>query len=202
MRNNLLKHFFRPNYAPVYVPIALSFIGTLLYLLTNKLPLWLHDHWSLTYFLLAPFVHVGVMHFFLNALALHYIGGMLMLPTLGARRFLLVFTGGIVIATIANNLLAEIPAVGISAGIMALLACALYPYGRLPMKLLLIHDLLRLRPFPLHYIAAFIVCLDIAGIIFGWHFFAHWAHLAGFATGGGLGFYFFRRNPPPRHWLH
>ena len=79
-----------------------------------------------------------------------------------------------------------------------MLSCALYPYGRAPMKFLFIHDVLRLPPFPLYGVAAFIVMLDIAGVLLGWGYFAHWAHLGGFAAGGVVGWLIFRRRPRRR----
>ena len=76
--------------------------------------------------------------------------------------------------TLLNNFLSDAPAIGISAAVLGMLSCALYPYGRAPMKFLFIHDVLRLPPFPLYGVAAFIVMLDIAGVLLGWGYFAHW----------------------------
>lgn len=93
------------------------------------------------------------------------------------------FALGAIAGHLANNIFGGAPAIGISAAVLAMLGCALHPFGRLPVKLLLIHDILRLPPFRLSSVAGFIVALDVAGILFGWGFFAHWAHLAGFASG-------------------
>ena len=91
------------------------------------------------------------------------------------------------------------PRIGISAAVLGMLSCALYPYGRAPMKFLFIHDVLRLPPFPLYGVAAFIVMLDIAGVLLGWGYFAHWAHLGGFAAGGVGRLAYFSPSPaPPR----
>lgn len=162
-----------------------------------------HDRWTLRYFLASPFVHAGAAHLLLNVMALHYIGGMMLLPLIGARRFILLFVGAALVATAVNNLMTPAPAIGISAAVMALLSCSLYRYADAPMKLLLLHDLLRLPPFRLRHLAAFIVALDVLGVVFGWHFFAHWAHLTGFAVGLAAGQFFFRaRRPPPPRVIH
>jgi len=174
-----------PRYQPVIVPAVLSVMGALFYRFAdNELLLYvLYDRWSLRYFALSPFVHAGAAHALLNIMALHYIGGMMLLPLIGARRFIILFIVAAVTATAVNNLFTMAPAIGISAAVMALLSCSLYRYANAPMKFVILHDLLRLPPFRFRYVAAFIVVLDVAGIVFGWHFFAHWAHLTGFAVG-------------------
>ena len=197
------RRFFHPYYIPIYLPAVLSLIGTLFFLFGDRTTLiWmLHDRWSLTYFLCAPFIHSGVFHLILNVFFLHYVGGQMLLPIIGARRFILLFVTAAVVGNIVNNLVSIVPAIGISAATMSILACTLYRYGEMPMKFLLLHDLLRLPPFQLRYLAAFAVLVDIAGIIFNWHFIAHGAHLGGFATGLVFGAYFFRRPPPFPFWF-
>ena len=181
----LPTRFFHPDYAPIYVPILLSLAGAIFFMQSDSLTLLtlLSNRWSLHYFLATPFIHGGAGHFLLNTLALHYIGGMMLLPLLGKKQFSLLLLVAAVTANLVNNLLSEAPAIGFSGAIMGVVACALYPYARAPMRLLFIHDILRLPPFQFRYIVAFIVALDILGIIFNWHFFAHWAHLGGFAAG-------------------
>jgi len=191
-----------PGYWPVYTLAALSIIGAVAmqFLPVRTLVALFDNRWSLAYLLFAPFLHGGLFHVFLNILMLHYIGGQLLLPILGARRFLIVFTVSALAGELINNLVSTVPAIGISAGVLGMLACSVYPYGRLPMKLLLIHDILRLRPFPLWTVAAFVVFLDILGLVFSWGFFAHGAHLAGFAAGAGCGWWFFKRPPGWPGW--
>ena len=189
------RRWLIPGYWPIYLIIALSAVGTIFFINRDiNLVMLLSRPWSLSYILLSPFLHAGLGHFILNAFALHFIGGQLLLPILGARLFLVLFAVAAVSGTVANNILGDAPAIGISAAILGMLSCALYPFGRVPMKLLFIHDILRLRPFPLWGVAAFVVMLDLAGIIFGWQSFAHWAHLAGFATGGIFGWFIFRQR--------
>lgn len=191
-----LHRFFHPDYAPIYVPALLSLAGTLFYLQADRLQLiaLLSDRWSLHYLLAAPFVHSGLAHLVLNTAALHYIGGNMLLPLVGRRLLVALLVAGIFAGNLLNNLLSPAPAIGISSGLMAIIACALYPYGRMPMKLLFIHDFLRLPPFQYRYIVAFIFAMDILGIVLGWHFFAHWAHLGGFASGLAIGYLRFRRR--------
>ena len=100
----------------------------------------------------------------------------LLLPLLSTGQWLWLFGGGALAGHLANNLFGNTPAVGISAAVLAMLGCAIFPFGKMPVKLLLIHDILRLPPFRLSSVAAFFVALDIIGIIFNWHFFAHKAH--------------------------
>ena len=192
------------GYWPVYSLAALSLLGAAaMAFLPRRLLLAIFDEqWSVAYLLVSPFLHDGLLHAVLNIFMLHFIGGQLMLPLLGARRFLLLFAAAALAGGVINNLFSPVPAIGISAAVLAMLSCAVYPYGRLPMKLLLIHDMLRLRPFPLWTVVAFVVCLDIMGIIFGWRVFAHWAHLAGVATGAVGGWIFFGRRRIRRRVLH
>lgn len=186
-----------PGRAPVYIIAAMSICGALFfsYGSDSAVRFVMQDQWSIPYLVLSPFIHAGAAHALLNILGLHYIGGEMLLPILGARRFVALFALSALAGGVINNLLGSAPAVGISATVLAMLSCSLYRFGNIPMKLLLIHDMLRLNPFPLWKVAAFVVILDIAGILFGWGFFAHWAHLAGFATGAAFGYLIFR--PPP-----
>lgn len=186
--------FFHANYSPIYVPAVLSFAGTLFYLYADRLQLiaLLADRWSLHYLIATPFIHAGAAHFIFNVMALHYVGGQMLLPLMGRRHFIALLAIGAIVGNLLNNILSPTPAIGISSAIMALLACALYPYGKVPMKFLFIHDILRLPPFQFRHIAAFIVALDICGIIFNWHFFAHFAHLGGFVSGAVFGYFRFK----------
>ena len=179
-------------YWAVYIIIAASVLGTLLFLSAAARNFILAEQYTSQYLLVSPFMHAGFTHLFLNIMGLHYIGGRMLLPFIGNRRFCWLFALSAFGATMINNLFAAAPAVGISAAVLGMLSCALYPLGRMPVKLLLIHDLFRLRPFALWKVAAFAVLLDVCGIIFGWGFFAHWAHLAGFAIGGIFGYVIFR----------
>lgn len=198
--NEMLRRLnLDPRLLPVYALIAASGAGLILYESGEADAILGSSRWSPLYLLIAPFMHAGLAHFILNAMALYIIGGQMMLPVLRTRRFLLVFAAGALGGEVANNLLTQSPAVGISAAVLALLSCALFPFGRAPMKFLLLHDLLRLPPFPLWSMAALIVALDIAGLIFEWSFFAHWGHLAGFASGAVAGFFIFRRRPRHLH---
>lgn len=194
-----------PGYAPIYAIAAASIAGTLFFAFAPSpvLAALFANSWSPLYLIAAPFIHAGVGHVLLNILGLHFIGGQMLLPQLGQRRFVVLFGLAALAGGVVNNLLGAAPAVGISATVLAMLSCSLYRWGRTPMKLLLIHDLLRLRPFPLWKVAAFVVALDVAGIIFGWRLFAHWAHLAGFATGGIFGWaVFIRRRQKTQRTLH
>ena len=185
----LMRHFFNFQAGaprrewPIWAIGAASVAGTLFLVSTRSPPMFLLERWSPGYLLVAPFMHAGVGHLLMNLLALHFVGGQMTLPMLGARRFLLLFFLAMFAGNIGNNFLGDAPAVGISAALMGVFSCALFRHGRAPMRLLLLHDVLRLRPFPLWKMAVFVVGLDIVGIVFGWQFFAHWAHLSGFATG-------------------
>lgn len=195
------RRFFHPYYMPICIPTMLSLVGVLFYHADRSALLEiLHARWSVGYFLVSPFVHAGMLHFLLNVMLLHYVGGMMLLPVIGRRRFVILFAIAAIAGNVANNLFSEAPAVGMSAAVMGILATSLYRYGDAPMRLLLIHDLFRLPPFPLRYIVAFVVLLDVAGIIFRWNFIAHWAHLGGFAAGLLFGAYVFRRPPPFWPW--
>ena len=189
-----LKSFFIPGYRAIYLISAASIVGTLLFATGNE---WLYriltDRWTLQYLLLSPFMHAGLIHMILNIMGLHFIGGQMLLRLIGEKWFLLLFVVSALAGILFNNFLSGTPAIGISAAVLGMLSCALYPYGRAPMKILFIHDVLRLPPFPLYGVAAFIVMLDIAGVLLDWGFFAHWAHLGGFAAGGVVGWFIFRR---------
>ncbi|MGI9298141.1 MAG: rhomboid family intramembrane serine protease [Gammaproteobacteria bacterium] len=200
---------FVPGYWPVYAIAAASVCGALSFSSDAARHFVFAGQWSPQYLVLSPFVHAGAAHLFLNVLGLHFIGGQMLLPFLGAWRFLFLFAATAAAGTIGNNIFGGGPAAGISAAVLGMLSCALHRFARTPMRLLLIHDLLRLRPFPLWTVAAFVVFLDVAGIVFGWRFFAHWAHLAGFAAGGIAGFFLFGASPPfrrrpksPRRTVH
>lgn len=190
--------FNRGNW-PIHFLAALSCAGWLFY---ESSPVEameiLTDRWSPAYWLLAPFFHGALWHFLLNALALNFLGAPL-LRILGTRRFLELFAAAAFAANLANNLFGENPAVGISGAVLGILGCMTYPYGRAPVKFLVIHDLLRLPPFPLWTAAAGLALLDVAGILFKWGIFAHWGHLGGLACGMAMGWIYFRRPPdiPP-----
>lgn len=190
-----MRRFFIPGFAPVYAIGGASFVGALL--LSNS-PGWVIDvlqsRWSPQYFVLATFMHAGFLHALLNVAALFFIGGQLLLPTLAMRRWLWLFGGGALAGHLANNIFGDAPAVGISAAVLAMLGCAIFPFGRMPVKFVLLHDILRLPPFRLSSVAGFLVMLDITGIIFGWQLFAHLAHLGGFAFGITFGYLHFRRR--------
>ena len=204
-----IHRFLRPGYQPVYLIAAASVIGTLFFSTVQSqwLPELLSGRWTLQYFLLTPFMHGGFAHLLFNLMALHFIGGMMLLPAVGWRNFLLVFVIAIMVGNLANNFFAANPAIGISGGIMGMLSCVLYPLGRVPMKFLFIHDILRLPPFPLYGVAIFVVMLDIAGLLFSWQHFAHWGHLGGFAAGAVVGWFIFcyprrRQKRQPRMTIH
>ncbi len=184
------------SYAPVAALIGLAIAGTVLYATSERAALLelFSDRWSMRYLSASTFMHGGFLHLLLNAMALHLVGGQMLLPFLRGPRVLALFAAGALAGHLANNLLGEAPAIGISAAVMGMLAFALYPFHKLPMRLMIIHDILRLRPIPLGALAVFIVALDITGIILDWGFFAHWAHLGGFAAGGLAGMVFFRRQ--------
>ena len=184
-----------PAKRPIHIIIALSAAGWLFFESDPARALRiLSARWSPEYWLLSPFFHGALWHFLLNAMALNFLGGPL-LRILGARRFVALFIAAAVAANLANNLFADAPAVGVSGAILGLLACMTYPFGQAPMKFLLLHDLLRLPPFPLWKIAAGLALLDVAGIVLRWEFFAHWGHLGGFLCGLAMGWIFFRRPP-------
>ncbi len=196
-----LTRYFIPNHWPIYAIGGASVAFTLF---SRELApfIFTENMWSPVYLLGSPFIHAGAGHLLFNVLALHYIGGMLLLPLLGTRRFLALFFLAAIVAGAANNIISGIPAVGISAAVLAMFSCALYRYAYTPMKLLFIHDLFRLRPFAMWKLGAFIVGLDVAGIVFGWGFFAHWAHLTGFAVGGVFGWFALARRRLPGRRLH
>ena len=184
---------------PIHTLIALSCAGWLFYesdpASAQKI---VSAQWLPAYWLLAPFFHGALWHFLLNAMALNFLGGP-MLRILGARRFLELFAVCAFAGNLANNLFGDSPAIGISGAVLGILGCMTYPYGRAPVKFLVIHDLLRLRPFPLWKVAAGLALLDATGILFNWGFFAHWGHLGGLAAGMAMGWLHFRRPPdiPP-----
>ena len=196
-----LTRYFIPNHWPIYAIGGASVAFTLF---SRELApfIFTENMWSPVYLLGSPFIHAGAGHLLFNVLALHYIGGMLLLPLLGTRRFLALFFLAAIVAGAANNIISGIPAAGISAAVLAMFSCALYRYAYTPMKLLFIHDLFRLRPFAMWKLGAFIVGLDVAGIVFGWGFFAHWAHLTGFAVGGVFGWFALARRRLPGRRLH
>ena len=196
-----LTRYFIPNHWPIYAIGGASVAFTLF---SRELApfIFTENMWSPVYLLGSPFIHAGAGHLLFNVLALHYIGGMLLLPLLGTRRFLALFFLAAIVAGAANNIISGAYAAGISAAVLAMFSCALYRYAYTPMKLLFIHDLFRLRPFAMWKLGAFIVGLDVAGIVFGWGFFAHWAHLTGFAVGGVFGWFALTRRRLPGRRLH
>ena len=194
-----MRRFSVPVLSPakrvIYVFVALSGAGWVFVEVAPEVARnILAERWTPEYWVLAPFFHGALWHFLLNAMALNFLGEP-MLRALGERRFVTLFAVGILAGNLANNLFAESPAVGISAGVLGILAAMTYPFGRAPMKFLVLHDLLRLPPFQLWKIAAGLVGLDVAGIVFQWGVFAHWGHLGGFLAGLVAGWVFFRRPP-------
>ena len=184
---------------PIHILIALSCAGWLFYESSRTAALEILDgQWLPAYWLLAPFFHGALWHFLLNAMALNFLGAPL-LRILGPRRFLELFAVCAFGGNLANNLFGDAPAIGVSGAVLGILGCMTYPYGRAPVKFLVIHDLLRLRPFPLWKVAAGLALLDAAGVLFNWGFFAHWGHLGGLASGMAMGWLYFRRPPdiPP-----
>lgn len=190
-----MRRFFIPGFAPVYIIGGASFVGALLFL---QPPEWLHgifvDRWSLRYLVVATFVHGGVLHALLNVMALFFVGGQLLLPVLRLRHWLLLFGGGALAGHLANNIFTNTPAIGISAAVFAMLGCAIFPFGKMPVRFMLLHDVLRLPPFRLSSVAYFLIMLDILGVILGWGLFAHTAHLAGITLGAAYGYLHFHRR--------
>lgn len=150
------------------------------------------SRWSLPYLVLAPFVHGNFLHLALNLMAFYYIGCGMLRPLIGNKLLILLFLVSIAMGHLLNNLMSDSYAIGISGGVMGILVASLYQYSKAPMKIALLHDIFRWRPFPLRNIVIFIVGLDICGIIFGWYFFAHWAHLGGFFGGLIMGYIIFK----------
>ena len=128
-----MRRFFIPGFAPVYIIGGASFAGALL---LQYPPDWiyalLHNHWSPQYLLLATFMHAGFWHALLNSAALFFIGGQMLLPLLSTGQWLWLFGGGALAGHLANNLFGNTPAVGISAAVLAMLGCAIFPFGKMP----------------------------------------------------------------------
>ena len=188
---------------PLWAIGAASFVGALTHSFGDRETLFwiLGDRASLRYFLFAPFLHGGLLHFLLNFFALRFLGEAL-IRVVGNARFLALFVAGAVAANLANNGFGDAPAVGISGAIFAILGVSIYPFGQTPVKLLVISDILRLPPFRLQTLALVLAAIDIAGVIFDWGFFAHWGHLGGLAAGLFIGSFWFpgRRPYLPRRY--
>lgn len=194
LNSHYWRFFFRPSYYAISIPIVLSLVGTLLFASLNASTLnnIFANRWGLAYLLGSTFFHGGLFHFAMNSMALHFIGGQMLLPVIRTKLFTALLITSAIAALLVNNLISDSPAVGISGAIMGVVACAVYPFARMPMRLLLIHDLIpNLRPFQYRYIAFALPVIDICGILFGWQFFAHHAHLAGFCTGAAFGYVLF-----------
>ena len=205
-----MRRIFSPSWIddarrfwPLWAIGAASFVGALTHSFGDRETLFwiLGDRASLRYFLFAPFLHGGLLHFLLNFFALRFLGEAL-IRVVGNARFLALFVAGAVAANLANNGFGDAPAIGISGAIFAILGVSIYPFGQTPVKLLVISDILRLPPFRLQTLALVLAAIDVAGVIFDWGFFAHWGHLGGLAAGLFIGSFWFpgRRPYLPRRY--
>ena len=199
-----MRRIFSPSWIddarrfwPLWAIGAASFVGALTHSFGDPETLFwiLGDRASLRYFLFAPFLHGGLLHFLLNFFALRFLGEAL-IRVVGNARFLALFVAGAVAANLANNGFGDAPAIGISGAIFAILGVSIYPFGQTPVKLLVISDILRLPPFRLQTLALVLAAIDIAGVIFDWGFFAHWGHLGGLAAGLFIGSFWFPGRRP------
>ena len=116
--------FFRYSYLPVYSISAASIIGTMTIEVAN--PQWLAallgNRWALQYFLLTPFMHSGFSHLLLNLMTLYFIGGVMLLPVIGGRKFFMLFSIAVLVGHLANNFFADNPRLALAA---ASWACSL-----------------------------------------------------------------------------
>ena len=129
------------------------------------------------------FSHVNWWHFFVNMYCLHSFLGPCV-ETLGKEQFLAVYlSGGIVasLGSIVHKVLTQRPgaSLGASGAIMTVLGmcCTIYPDKQLQIIFLPWY------PFSADSGMKGIMAIDALGILLGWRFFDHAAHLAGILFG-------------------
>ena len=192
---------YRDDHRLIFVVSVASFIGWLCYLgagvdrsLGGAVNWILSDRGAWQYFLFAPLLHGGFLHVLFNTMVWRFLGHLL-LRVIRPGHLAGVFALGWVSASAVNTLMTPHPAIGISGAVFAVVGLALFPFGQLPVRLLLIHDLFRLQPFRLRNVVLVLMSIDIAAIAFDFQFFAHWAHLGGLLCGVGCGIILYRRLP-------
>ena len=144
-----LQRFFIPGYRAVYIISAASIAGTLIFAAGNE---WLYRLLTRPLDIAIPIV-IAVYARRFDAHDFEYHGTALYrrpnAVAFNRRKMVFAVVCRLHFAgTLLNNFLSDAPAIGISAAVLGMLSCALYPYGRAPMKFLFIHDVLRLPPFP------------------------------------------------------
>ncbi|MFQ5732589.1 MAG: rhomboid family intramembrane serine protease [Planctomycetaceae bacterium] len=144
--------------------------------------------WQLSWRLVTHgFCHGGFQHILFNMLVLFFFGRMIE-PIYGSREFLLFFLCGVVIAGLGHVAFQivigrNIPAVGASGGVMAVvfLTAMIYPRQRVYVMFVI--------PVELRIVAVIYAVVDVVGALNPASATAHWAHLGGAAFGVAYRYY-------------
>ncbi|CAH0557736.1 unnamed protein product [Brassicogethes aeneus] len=155
--------------------------------------------------LLSTFSHYSLFHLLANMYVLHSFSAGAV-HSLGQEQFLALYLSGGVISSFTSYLYKVVMkkpglSLGASGAIMTILSyvCTQYPETRLGIILLPFFT------FSAGTAIKFIVGLDTAGVIMGWKFFDHAAHLGGAATGIAWALYgnqyvWQKREPLLQYW--
>ena len=122
----------------------------------------------------------------------------MLLRLIGEKWFLLLFAASTFAGTLLNNFLSDAPAIGISAAVLGMLSCALYPYGRRADEVFVHSRCFASTAVPLIRRCGVYCHAGYCRRFIGMGIFCSLAHLGGFAAGGVVGWLIFRRRPRRR----
>jgi len=149
------------------------------------------ESWQLAWRLVTyGFLHGSMMHILFNMFVL-WMFGRLIEPIYGSLEFLLFFLAGVVISGLAHvgyivAMGANIPAVGASGGVMAVvfLTAMIYPREKV--------YVFGIIPMEMRVMAVLYAVIDLVGAMNPGSGTAHWAHLGGAAFGVAYYYYHWR----------
>lgn len=139
--------------------------------------------WSM---LLCTFSHYSLFHLFANMYVLWSFAPVIT-QILGKEQFVATYLTAAVVSSFASYVYkiarrSKVPSLGASGAIMALIGivCINYPSARLSVAFV---DQIFPHSFSGDSAMKFLIILDFTGIVFGWRFFDHAAHLGGMLFG-------------------
>ena len=135
--------------------------------------------------LLSTFSHSGAAHGALNMYALWGFGGML-LQVMPAEQFVAAYVSAGVLTSLASlgvgvARACTVPSLGASGAVLALVAAGTAAFPEMQLSIIF----LPMFAFPAHQALLGLMALDSAGLLLGWKFFDHAAHLGGCLLGYG-----------------
>ena len=138
------------------------------------------------------------MHMILNIMGLHFIGGQMLLRLIGENGFCCCLPPPLLRETLLNNFLSDAPAIGISAAVLGMLSCALYPYGRAPDEVFVHSRCFASTAVPLIRRCGVYCHAGYCRRFIGMGIFCSLGTFRRLAAGGVVGWLIFRRRPRRR----